>query len=64
MELQEGILNLRRDLQEYEEAYQMLSLDFYKQFTEGNLDDREEFIIWAGLYDMLLENERRQQAAV
>jgi hypothetical protein len=42
----------------------MTSLDFYEQFTEGILDDREDFIIWAGLYEMLRKNERQQQAAV
>lgn len=60
-ELKRGILNLQLDLQKYEETYQMSSANFYEQFTEGNLDDREEFIMWAGLYEMLLENEKRLQ---
>ena len=55
---------MRIDLQEYEVKYQMTSAEFYEQFTEENLDDRAKFIIWAGLYEMLLENESQQQAAV
>lgn len=39
----------------------MSSADFYHQFSQGELDDREAFITWAGLYEMLLENEARLQ---
>lgn len=60
-ELKRGILNLQLDLREYETQYQMSSADFYQQFSQGALDDSEAFIIWAGLYEMLLENETRLQ---
>lgn len=61
LELRRGILNLQLDLREYEAQYQMSSADFYQQFTQGLLDDREAFIIWSGLYEMLQENESRLQ---
>ena len=60
-ELKRGILNLQLDLRKYETQYQMSSADFYQQFSQGDLDDSEAFIIWAGLYEMLLENESRLQ---
>ncbi|HAO19028.1 MAG: hypothetical protein BWK80_10605 [Desulfobacteraceae bacterium IS3] len=58
-ELQKGILNLRLDLKQFEETYQMTTEKFYQQFEQGLSDDNEDFMIWAGLYEMLCENERR-----
>ena len=63
-ELKRGILNLQIDLQEYENAYQMTTEAFYDQFTHGDLDDREAFILWSGLYEMLLDNEAKLQELV
>jgi hypothetical protein len=60
-ELKRGILNLRLDLKEYEEKYQLSTKDFYQQFTQGTVGDREDYIIWAGLYEMLRTNEQRSQ---
>lgn len=60
-ELKQSILNLRLDLKEYEEKYQLATEDLYQRFAQGNTDDREDYIIWAGVYEMLLENERRLQ---
>ncbi len=58
-ELKRGILNLQLDLKELEEKYQRSTADFYREFSQGHLDDREDFIVWAGLYEMLEKNERR-----
>jgi hypothetical protein len=60
-ELKQSILNLRLDLQEYEKKYQLSTEDFYQRFTQGNTDDREDYIIWAGVYEMLHANEERLQ---
>jgi hypothetical protein len=59
--IKRGILNLRLDLKEYEEKYQLSTKDFYQQFTQGTVGDREDYIIWAGLYEMLRTNEQRSQ---
>lgn len=58
-ELQKGILNLRLDLKQFEEKYQMSSDKFYQQFEQGISGDDEDFIIWAGIYEMFRENEHR-----
>ncbi|MCD6335149.1 MAG: hypothetical protein J7M27_07450 [Candidatus Latescibacteria bacterium] len=60
-ELKRSILNLRLDLRQLEEKYQLSTAAFYQQFDQGITDDREDFIIWAGLYEMLRENEKRLQ---
>jgi hypothetical protein len=58
-ELQKGILNLRVDMKEFEEKYQMSSEEFYKQFSQGISGDNEDFIVWSGIYEMLRENEMK-----
>ena len=60
-ELKGAILNLKLDLQDYEAKYKLASEVFYEQFASGMLDDREDFIIWSGLYEMLLTNETQLQ---
>jgi hypothetical protein len=39
----------------------MSSESFYKRFSQGKLDDRSDYIQWAGLYEMLNKNEKRLQ---
>jgi hypothetical protein len=58
-ELNKAILNLRLELKALEERYQRSSTEFYAEFSEGALGDREDYVLWAGLYEMLIENERR-----
>lgn len=58
-ELNKAILNLQLDLKEFEQEYSWDSAEFYTEFSQGRLDDREAYVIWAGLYEMLIENQRR-----
>ena len=60
-ELRRGILNVRLDLKEFEEKYQFSTEDFYRQFNQGAIDDREDYVVWAGLYEILHRNEERLQ---
>ena len=56
-ELQMGFLNLRLELDDFERKYNMTSAEFYKDFSDGLLEDESDFIIWAGLYEMLCQNQ-------
>lgn len=60
-ELKKGILNIRLDLKQFEEQYQLDSEIFYQQFEEGQLEDSEDYLLWAGLYEMLHKNTARLQ---
>ncbi|MBD3308202.1 hypothetical protein GF339_17280 [candidate division KSB3 bacterium] len=60
-ELKKAILNIRLDLRQFEDTYHTSTAQFYQQFQDGARDDREDFLRWAGLYEMLCENERRLQ---
>jgi hypothetical protein len=58
-ELQKAILNIQLDLQSYEKNYQMSSDSFYEKFLQGELNDDEDFMIWSGLYELLIENKNK-----
>lgn len=60
-ELKKGILNIRLDLKQFEEQYQLDSEIFYQQFEQGQLEDSEDYLLWAGLYEMLHKNTARLQ---
>ena len=58
-ELKKGIFNIRLDLKRFEETYGIGTKEFYRQFEVGERDEQDDYIIWAGLYEMLCENERQ-----
>jgi hypothetical protein len=58
-ELMNGIHNIEIDLKEFEKKYQRSTEDFFRQFKNGELDDRNDFIVWSGIYEMQLENKRK-----
>lgn len=58
-ELQKSNLNIKLDLKEFEKKYKMTSEVFYKDFTQGRLNDAEDFMIWSGLYEMFCQNQNQ-----
>lgn len=58
-ETKKGIVNIQIDLKEFENKYKISSENFYEKFETGKLGDDEDYIIWAGVYEMLIQNEKR-----
>ena len=58
-ELERGNFYMRLDIQKYEEQYEMTNETFYAKFLSGEADDREDFMIWSGLYEFVLQNEAK-----
>ncbi len=58
-ELKRTVLGLRLDLQAFEKQYQIPTAQFYNRFQAGELGDREDFMLWAGAYELLRGNEAR-----
>lgn len=58
-ELKRGIFHIKLDMKAYEEKYKMSSAGFYKRFKNGKTDDREDYLAWAGLYEMMKKNMER-----
>lgn len=63
-ELKKAMLNIQLDLRQFEQKYQQSSETFYQQFMDGKLDDTEDFIVWAGIYEMLLDNKHQLEAII
>ena len=55
-ELKRALLNIRLDLQQFEQKYQLTTKEFYQQFQTSLLEDTEDFMIWAGIYEMFQKN--------
>jgi hypothetical protein len=55
-ELKKAIFNIEKDLRRFEKKYNQNSSDFFKQFEEGKLGDEDDFMVWAGLYEMYQRN--------
>jgi hypothetical protein len=60
-ETKRAMLNLRMDLQAFEEKYQLSSAVFYERYERGEMGDDEDMMVWAGLVEMMNSNEKRLQ---
>ena len=58
-ELKKAIVNIQVDLRNFEKKYNLSSDEFSQKFETGKLGDDEDYIIWAGLYEMLTKNVKR-----
>ncbi len=63
-ELQKGIVNIHLELKQFEDKYQQSSEEFYQQYIQGQTDDSEDAMLWAGLYEMLRDNEDKLRELV
>jgi len=54
-DIKKGIINIKKDLSEYESMYNMSSEEFNKKMSRGELDDNKDFVIWSGIYEGYLE---------
>lgn len=58
-ELKKAVVNIRLDLKGFEEKYKLSSDEFYHKYMQSQSDDSEDAMLWAGLYEMLRDNESR-----
>lgn len=56
-ELKRGIVNMKIDINNFEKKYSMSNEIFSNKFETGELGDEEDFMIWAGINEMLIKNE-------
>ncbi|OQX99208.1 MAG: hypothetical protein B6I24_03270 [Bacteroidetes bacterium 4572_128] len=57
-ELKLGLYNIKKDLDEFEKKYLIDTKLFYKKFQAGEIDDKDDFMIWAGIYEMFLRDKQ------
>jgi hypothetical protein len=48
-----GLDGLRQQIQDFEARYALDTSEFYARFLRGEMGDARDFIVWAGLHDLL-----------
>ncbi len=48
-----GVEGLRQQLGNFESRYAMTTPDFYARFVHGEMGDDRDFVVWAGLHELL-----------
>ena len=50
--LRNGLSRTTKNLREFERKYDLPSNEFYKRYQNGQLDDRNDYVDWAGEYQI------------
>ena len=50
--LRAALLKTKENLSQFETLYNMPSAEFYKKYQKGEMDDRDEYVDWAGEYQI------------
>ncbi len=58
-EIKKAIINIELDLKYFEKRYNFSSETLYRKSKSGELDDREDFMLWLGIYEMLIDNKNK-----
>jgi hypothetical protein len=51
--------NMQADLIEFEKSHGLSSDDIYSKDKSGKTGDDDDTLIWAGVYELFLENEHK-----
>jgi len=46
-------------LQKYEIKYNMTSKEFYRKLENGEVGDDRDFVMWSGIYELLLDSKKQ-----
>lgn len=57
--MRQGIAQMQIDLAQYESKYNMKTEDFYRQFENGAFGDDDDFMLWAGIYELLKDSKNK-----
>ena len=57
--IQKEQISIQADLIDFEKKYGLSTKDFYNQYKSGKKGDDEDVLIWAGIYEMFIENKQK-----
>ena len=57
--IQKEQINIQADMIDFEKKYGISTKDFYNQYKSGKKGDNEDVLIWAGIYEMYIENTKK-----
>jgi hypothetical protein len=58
-----GLEGLRGQIADFEKRYRLKTPEFYARFLRGEMGDARDYIVWAGLYELLQRLTARQKPA-
>jgi hypothetical protein len=60
-ELNKSLFNISLDMKKFENKYNFTTDKFYDAYQAGKLGDHEDYMVWAGIYEMYRENKDKLQ---
>lgn len=57
--LKREIIRMQYALNKYETKYNMQSDVFYQKIENGELGDDKDFVMWSGIYELLLDSKKQ-----
>jgi len=55
--IKRGITRIQIELDKYEKIYGLKTEEFYQKFENGAFGDETDFMLWAGIYEILLDSK-------
>lgn len=53
------ISRMQHELDKYESKYNLKTDDFYKRFENGEFGDENDYLMWAGIYELQLDSKNK-----
>jgi len=53
------IVRMQLELDKFEEKYHINTNEFYKAFENGQFGDENDFMIWAGIYELQVDSKSK-----
>ncbi len=53
------ISRMQFELEKYEKKYSLKTNEFYKLFEKGELGDENDYMLWAGIYELQLDSKNK-----
>jgi hypothetical protein len=59
IQLSNEIIQFQSEMTDFEKKYNISTSDFYQKYKKGQMGDSEDTLLWAGIYEMYLENKNK-----
>jgi len=59
IQLSNEIIQFQSEMTDFEKKYDISTSDFYQKYKKGEMGDSKDTLLWAGVYEMYLENRNK-----
>ena len=57
--LKREIARMQKELNKYEEKYNLTTEEFYQGFDKGKFGDEKDYMLWAGVYELQSDSKNK-----